>query len=534
MQLEIPWNTIGPAALGGGRVQARRFAWAVPWAFGVWMVAALAWRAPSLLFSELNWDEQLYGLVADGLLRGVLPYDALWDRKPVGLFLLLAPVRWLGGEGALALRVAGGLALGAGAWSLAAITLRLMPGARAAAAAAGVLWMVYAGRADGAGVNAELLFVPLNLAGLCLLLDARGRAGLLAAGLLMGVAAQVKYSAMFSWVGFAVVWWALRPAAISRAAVVVAGLLAPSLAVMAWYGLAGRFDLWVAANVAASFGPEGGFWPVGVATSPVNLAALPFLAGRYAVVLLAGALGLVAGRRRLGLVLLGWIAAELLGLVVLRRFADHMIVQLLPPLCIAAGCLVARLGHWQQGQWQLGHWRMLALAAGLLALLTWDGREMARPFAAAAEVLRERSARNMPHWGDPAGTAGALLRANLRPGEGLYVFGGPILGLYRAAGRLPPTRFPFAEHLWKRYAPVDGVAEIARVLATAPHYIAVTAIWAPGRPAPEPAARPVFAALHTALARDYALEATVSPFVSQGGGPIGPRETVLLFRRLGD
>jgi hypothetical protein len=156
---------------------------------------------------------------------------------------------------------------------------------------------------------------------------------------------------------------------------------------------------------------------------------------------------------------------------------------------------------------------------------------MARPFLAASEVTAHRRAGDVA-WGDPVATAGLWLRQRLRPGETVYVFGGAMLGIYEVADRPPPTRFPFAEHLWKDGAPVDGAAEMARILAGAPAYVAVAADWAPGRPAPEPAARPVFAALHAALARDYRLEATIAPTISAGGGPIGPRLTILLFRRV--
>ena len=44
-------------------------------------------------------DEQFYLLVGDRMLHGLLPYVDVWDRKPVGLFLVYAAIRLLGGEG---------------------------------------------------------------------------------------------------------------------------------------------------------------------------------------------------------------------------------------------------------------------------------------------------------------------------------------------------------------------------------------------------------------------------------------------------
>ena len=44
-------------------------------------------------------DEQFYLLVGDRMLQGELPYVDIWDSKPVGLFLIYAAIRMLGGEG---------------------------------------------------------------------------------------------------------------------------------------------------------------------------------------------------------------------------------------------------------------------------------------------------------------------------------------------------------------------------------------------------------------------------------------------------
>ena len=48
-------------------------------------------------------DEQFYLLTGDRMLNwGAVPYADIWDRKPVGLFLLYAGIRLLGGNGIIA------------------------------------------------------------------------------------------------------------------------------------------------------------------------------------------------------------------------------------------------------------------------------------------------------------------------------------------------------------------------------------------------------------------------------------------------
>src|SRR3546814_4921596 len=45
-------------------------------------------------------DEQFYLLIGDRMLNwGATPYVDIWDRKPVGLFLLYSGIRLLGGDG---------------------------------------------------------------------------------------------------------------------------------------------------------------------------------------------------------------------------------------------------------------------------------------------------------------------------------------------------------------------------------------------------------------------------------------------------
>ncbi len=524
-----PISVTGGYRVGSGIFRAVAFpGWLVRLAGMV--LLALLWRGPALAYQELNWDEALYRLIGGAMLQGDLPYVGLWDRKPVGLFAVVAAVQALFGPSLAAWRMTAAVSVGVGGFALGEITRRLVPRAPSAGGLAGVLWVLYSARAGGEGVNAELYFLPLNLLGLAVLLNiparpASGRWGwaiLFAAGLLFGMAAQVKTNAAVSWLAFAFLL-ARQGFAWRDGLPVLAGIMVPTLAVMGIYAGAGAFGAWWWSNAGSHLvvlGPA-----LLVAAPPGEAASLPALEdiarqlSVYAVPLLAtlAALAVARGNR---VALAVWIAAEVVALLMLRRFTDHMVIQLLPPLCLGCALLVARFGR--------------VAALGLLALLlAMDGRTMLRPFNAVAEIAGQRQIPGLETWGDPIATAGTGLAARMRPGETLYVFGGAMLNLYTATGRTPPTRFPFVEHLWKHAAPVDGVAEIHRILAGAPTWIAVSGRWAPDQPVPEPAAAEVFAAVRAALAHSYARAATIAPFTSQAGGPVGPRETIILYRLRG-
>src|ERR1700747_3207680 len=61
------------------------------------LAVALVLRAPVFGNPVIHSDEQFYLLVGDRMLHGSLPFVDIWDRKPIGLFLLFAAMRGLGG-----------------------------------------------------------------------------------------------------------------------------------------------------------------------------------------------------------------------------------------------------------------------------------------------------------------------------------------------------------------------------------------------------------------------------------------------------
>src|SRR5438874_1960984 len=74
--------------------------------------AALATRI--WLFGDpvIQVDEQFYLLAGDRILQGAIPYVDIWDRKPIGIFLLYAGIRMLGGEGIYQYQLAATFAAG--------------------------------------------------------------------------------------------------------------------------------------------------------------------------------------------------------------------------------------------------------------------------------------------------------------------------------------------------------------------------------------------------------------------------------------
>jgi hypothetical protein len=508
--------------------------------FTVFLAVALAFRAPTLLYSELNWDEHLYRLIADSLLRGHVPYTEIWDRKPVGIFVIIAALQAAFGSSILALRIATSVAVAAAAILLTTVGRRLFPRSPTIGVIAGFFFIFYTMRNGGEGANTELFFIPLHLMGLCLLLqtcEMRGSRMLtvaFAAGLFMGAAVQVKYNVVFDIVAFAATFLLLNIESISNldmsrlagvAATTGLGILVPTATVIAWYALIGHLNDFIGANFSANATLVG-------ATAPgFDLANLRQGLRNYDLLVLGAIAALVGGRflardsgeKRGWLAVTAWLGAMALALLFLRRFADHFFIQTLPSLSLAAAFFVARSVAVLTPSGIPGLIRLL-LPVGCVAV--WGGYT---PFDAAMETLSKRYLDGIPHWGDRSATVAAALRERLQPADEIYVVG-RTLGVYYLTERRSPTRFAFAEHLWMGYAPVDGAAELERILERRPTFIVLDDLWLPGVLPPQTARDRVLGILHEILARDYVLDQRVGRFESCGGGFVGGGIGVSVFR----
>ena len=63
----------------------------LPWITGgALILLAVLSRAPSFVMSVTDWDESLYVIMAGQWRAGHLPYTAVWDNKPIGIYAIFA------------------------------------------------------------------------------------------------------------------------------------------------------------------------------------------------------------------------------------------------------------------------------------------------------------------------------------------------------------------------------------------------------------------------------------------------------------
>jgi 4-amino-4-deoxy-L-arabinose transferase-like glycosyltransferase len=458
----------------------------LPWIMGAGLcLLALISRAPSFVLSVVDWDESLYFIMAEQWRAGHLPYTAVWDNKPIGIYAIFAAFQSVFGDHIFAMRLAALLAVAGTAllvWRIARHVLRDRPPVMAelCAGAAGALFILTSIPDDGIAANTEIFMEAFTCAGLLWALTPVGRISApraIAIGFALGAAFMIKYVAVFDMVAvFAVML--LMPGRIGRGLAALGdvirqgllfslGALIPFLTAVALYATAGAFPVFVAASllsnlrrVAVPVSGGGALDAYGhqLALFPLLYAGLLWLA--------VDALRGHSGRR----LLLFWVVTSALGVASGGLYFSHYFLQILPVLCVAAALLLAAV---VSRPYVAARACLLALAfLSLWPLVEAIGPDLSR-------MIRVAGRPPVPGLGllrdTPARVAADLLpELAAAPGETIYVFDGePVL--YSLTHARLPTRYVFPSFLQSRLLAhmigIDPMAVLDGIMAKRPLFV---------------------------------------------------------------
>lgn len=499
--------------------------------------------------SVIDWDESLFLLMGRAVLRGEIPYVTIWEHSPVGGAVLFAAAQWLFGESVLAIRLLTWLAVSLTCWLLYVLANDLVGSGRVGGIVAGLCYAVYSLNNNGQAAHRELLFAPLMVSAVWLLIGRRfetevGRerrttARLLAAGFLLGVGLQLKYLFIWEWVGAAAI--ALlsvladckdghnKAAGAARALILLAvGPVSLVGAVTLCFVLNGHIAEFIRANfvAGAAYLLEGSF-DAGVLARKLRYQVisniLPWLGVLLAPVHLFSARHLSRSERRVFLYIGIWFIFALVDAVFTQRLFGHHFLQILPPLCVLLGLVVAgALGH--------GSSAPAACQKGVLIALILLGPLVPRAYPEAAGSLqvlyRQFISRQQPVEDTPAQVA-RYLRQQMGPNETLFVVDYEPIVYYLVDAEVV-TQYLFTSHLtdevYRRADGIDQSAEIEAVFARQPTYVV--------RRTPKHGAftnMEVAARVDAHLKQGYALEAALPGIDVLNGQPI----TVEIYRLIG-
>lgn len=451
------------------------------------LLLLVAFASRVALFGDpvIHSDEQFYLLVGDRMLHGAWPYVDIFDRKPVGLFLVFAAIRSLGGDGVLAYQIAAMLVAAATAFVIGRLVSRFA--GRDAGVGGGLIYLVWLVVFDGAGGQSAVWGNALMAVAALLVLDAaRGHRWITARGvaamLLVGAAMQIKYTAMFEGIffGLTLVWAGKQagrswPRLIGDGALWVAAALLPTAIAWGVYAVAGHNAAFVFANFESIFGQKDDD------TLRSNL--LKLLGGMGLCLPLAA---LAWRGRAKGGFALAWVGAAVIAIGIMHTFELLYLLPLALPLSVAAGVGLARAPRRAGGAHVDGRRLAAALLFGSVAAVILTGVRVGRR-------------------GDAAEIAQLVRMIGQQPDRCLFTYGSePVL--YFLTRSCLPTPYIFRSHLGQTTEingiGVDPTAETARLLAARPGVIVVRA--------PKSSTNPATAALVArALADRYRLVGTV-------------------------
>ena len=399
-------------------------------------------------------DEEFYFTTARAMLDGALPYVDVWDRKPIGLFLLYVPAAAFGLP--LGIWVYQAMALAAVvATALLIARLADRAGWRRGALAGAIAYIVWLDLLEGQGGQSPVFYNLLMVWAAALIASSdrdhdprsRLRRGL-GAMALVGVALQIKYSVVFEGLFFGL-WWLWRERMrrrhavpmLAEGALLAVVALVPTALAWGYYQAIGQGPAFLFANFEsiALRQPDplpeklGNLFTIVLITSPLVAAAiLAFLRGDR-----AGIRGW----------LFAWAGAAAFGLLAFGSWFDHYALPMLVPLCICAAGFADDP-------------RQPVKVTATVLLVALLGGEVT--------VATKRVDRGGPEQF-------ARVAATIGHGPGcLYVYSGDTM-LYPVTGRCRLSRYVYPSHLNRRREQgaigVDQQAEIGRILAQRPEVV---------------------------------------------------------------
>lgn len=471
------------------------------------IVVAIATRIVSWWNPVAHVDDQFYMLAGYDLLHGRWPYLDVWDRKPLGLFLLFAGIAAIGGKSVLVMNLIATAFAASTAWVIRQISLRVASPVSATLAALSYLGVIVL----FGGQNGQTpVFYNLLISGSVLIfIRAYERSNLrkafrsaFVAMLLCGLALSLKPPSLFEgcFIGLSFLWlfrnlgltWAKLVGVASL--MVLVALLPTALSYLA-YRAAGpdAASAFVYANFISIFEREN-FQPL------ARIAGFAYLLLFGLPIMIMAGIGLARQWRRqpaspLTKLLSAWVMFALLGYASVPAFFDHYALPLIPPLCVAAAIAYDR---------EAGALYFTAVLIFFLVGSTITDLSGNRAEAATYARMRE--------------TVDAA-----RAGGCVYVADGPSR-LYLDFDQCRPTRFLFPDHLMLRTeANAIGTPppeELHRILDQRPAVIVARSVEA-GRRLPE-----IQALLYGRLNSDYRLILAVpeGPSASVDGTEVWQRK----------
>jgi hypothetical protein len=433
--------------------------------------------------SNIDWDEYYSALIAEGLLRGQLPYDYVSSgHHPAASYYFYAPFLAVFGSNVIAIRAIALTYTSAGFYLIYRICTEAGLEARQSSICA-ALYGIITLPSWGLASNTELILNPLILSvTLASLSYSRGptRTGAATIGALSGVCVSVNYIAapIVGSLGLCAIILVRRDL---KAAVIEAGIAAVSA--LSIFGIL-LLPVILFGHIVTYFGDQIAFLreyaALAIQGGPKSREVQLFVGYCISLILVPGiaaatilwvkrAQAPLSGRGRLIFVYLCcYVASALLAAVAPRRFYPHYTLLTAPAIALMAGAVL----HLCRGRYTL-RYALVATAAIAVAQPVLVG-ETRWTFESGLE--------GWAHWFNhkPSDSLAEIAQeVRLHTHRGDYIFATYTHDLYILSDTRSPTRFAFGGDQWisdratMRVFGTTPVDELDRILALHPKLIVV-------------------------------------------------------------
>lgn len=305
------------------------------------LLAGLILRAATFGDPNIHVDETFYLQVGEAMHHGAVPYIDVWDRKPLGIFIIYWAIAGISINPWCYQLIALGFAI-ATAWRL--MTIARLWSSQAAALMAGVSYLAMLNVFEGMGGQSPVFYNLLTAQAAFLILSSWRAAdprrfirAHLFAMVLVGLNLTIKQTTLFEGLFFGLVgiFW-LQRQSVAKIAILRHGALAVALAMLptaliaAWYAGHGWWAEWFHAMVTSNLRRQG----IGEGAVIHNLIAIGWL---LVVFVGIAAVGLTArwqdeALRPFRTFMLLWLAVAFGSLAAVPNFFSHYVLPLLVPL----------------------------------------------------------------------------------------------------------------------------------------------------------------------------------------------------------
>ncbi|MCX5619073.1 ArnT family glycosyltransferase [Bombella pollinis] len=425
--------------------------------FCLLLVAYLS-RAALLGNPFIFFDEEFYLFVGGRMLHGDLPYVDIWDRKPIGIFLIYEFFHLFGPYRIWAYQI--GALLSAWLTSIFCLKIARSIAPIGGAFCAGCLYLIWSVGFGGMGGQSPIFYNTLITAAILIILQGlqkRTVKNLTISGwvsmVLFGLSIQIKPTVAFEGIYVALfLLYILYKHNIKILTLFITAFgwsitaLLPSFCVIVTYASLGHLSEWWFANVISIFLKQDP--PHNTLISLWHWAHWGIILGVLFVSTIGGRFLLLKARPNniLHIFIMGWAFTAFLGFFIFGSFATHYALPLFAPFFINAAPLwSAKVGR----LW--------------LTFLTGFGAVCA--YYSTEKVLSNGSQKDLT-------TITQLLSS--APGCVLMDHGPDII-LDALPHYCPVTTLPFSWHLdsapERKALPLDPATEIKRIFQTPPRYI---------------------------------------------------------------